>query len=232
MFSDSHRNRILSQLRSRYPSRSRRLGEDRGAKQDGGVVILSRWPIANCPAVQKIFDVCDGTDCGAEKGVLYVRIVKEGQPYNIFGTHLNAGSGANATNVRLQQLRAIKRFIDEQRLAKTEPVIIAGDFNIDKSSGEYASLLSGLNVTHPPLQPGGYSPATEPRGQYFEARDCPRPGQHYLDYILVSKDHKRLAYASNEALMPCTADGGNLSDHYPVLGRFTTELVVTPIPPE
>jgi endonuclease/exonuclease/phosphatase family metal-dependent hydrolase len=48
-FTDDHRNSILKELQSDYPYWTRILGKDRGAEQDGGVIILSKWPI-DCPA--------------------------------------------------------------------------------------------------------------------------------------------------------------------------------------
>src|SRR5690242_9948324 len=44
-FDNKVRDRLLADLSVEYPYRTRILGADRGVKQDGGVIIVSRWPI-------------------------------------------------------------------------------------------------------------------------------------------------------------------------------------------
>jgi hypothetical protein len=79
-FSDSHREYILSALSSAYPHQTRILGKDRFVEQDGGVVIISRWPIER--QFQLHFeDLCSGSDCFSDKGVLYARL-NEGQVHS------------------------------------------------------------------------------------------------------------------------------------------------------
>jgi hypothetical protein len=76
-FSDSHRGQINEILRPSYPYQGRILGTDHGLSQDGGVIILSKWPIE--AQNQLIFGVCSGFfDCHADKGVNYARINKAG----------------------------------------------------------------------------------------------------------------------------------------------------------
>lgn len=50
-FDNSMRSIILRsrKMAFNYPYRTRILGSDGGAEQDGGVIILSKWPIENCP---------------------------------------------------------------------------------------------------------------------------------------------------------------------------------------
>jgi endonuclease/exonuclease/phosphatase family metal-dependent hydrolase len=54
VFDDSPRKKLLKRLKDRFPYQTRVLGTDTEVaditvNQDGGVVILSRWPIENCP---------------------------------------------------------------------------------------------------------------------------------------------------------------------------------------
>lgn len=76
-FDNRVRDRLLADLAGEYPYRTRILGADRRIAQDGGVIIVSRWPITS--EAQRLFgDVCTGGDCWADKGVLYAR--GEAQP--------------------------------------------------------------------------------------------------------------------------------------------------------
>ena len=98
---DGIRDLMLPVLEREYPHRTRILGRDGNDwphEQDGGVMILSRWPITNAPGQQVNFnDVCNGDlfggsgDCLADKGALYARIRKHGQDYHVIGTHADAG---------------------------------------------------------------------------------------------------------------------------------------------
>ena len=219
-FSDSDRGRIIRGLFAMgYRYHSRILGSDKGLsfdlknafEQDGGVIVASRWPI-QCVAQRLFGDVCSGLDCKADKGVLHAIINKEGQRYNIFATHLNNGD----SDVLRRQLQIMKAFIDEMHIPSTEPVIIAGDFNInfnknDRNNPLYAEMLRILNAYHPPQADGQYPEKTV-------------VGSSYLDYVLYSKGHFRPAAASNSVLMP-RDEKGDLSDHYAVMGRLTLRLI-------
>lgn len=70
------------------------------------------------------------------KGVVYARILKTNtqgikQVFNVFGTHMQAWDSVEAANTRLKQQQSINTFIDSLNIPKSEPIIIAGDFNVD-----------------------------------------------------------------------------------------------------
>ncbi len=198
-FDDDVRAKLLKPLKKEYPYHSRILGSDRGVEQDGGVIIISKWPIVNGGGTQKLFgDVCDGWDCWADKGVLYVKInkaIKKGEKnyFHIFGTHMNDGEWKD---VQTKQLRMIKSFIDAQKIPSSEPVIIAGDFNVDKYGSNFPTLLKMLNAGYmlsgPNLNPY--------RGHRYThdgpLNDLGSGSQSYYDYVLYSKAHSGLTPAS------------------------------------
>ena len=203
-FDDPVREKLLNLLKKEYPYQSRILGEDEGLEQDGGVIILSKWPIVNGKGAQKFFgDVCSGFDCWAEKGVLYVKINKTRKPgeknyFHIFGTHMNAGDWSKQE----QQLRIIKNFIDAQPIPKTEPVIIAGDFNVNMYGSHYRrkadkdppGMLDILNAAY--MVPS----FNQLRGHRYThdgpLNDLGSGSQSYYDYVLVSNDHVKMTKAS------------------------------------
>ncbi len=215
-FDDGIRNKLLADLRGEYPYRTEVLGTDGGIEQDGGVIILSRWPIT--AQAQRLYGgACKGTDCLADKGVLYARIVKHGRAHHVFASHTQAGDDTDERETRTRQLRIIKRFIDDHRLPESEPVFIAGDLNVDKyDSGEYATMLQTLDASYP-----------QPFGQPYTVDSVVNSranGRKYLDYVLVSNRHLQPASSIIETFIPRSpiAFGGDydLSDHFPVFGHF------------
>ena len=215
-FEDSSRDILKNSLMAKYPHQTDVVGKDGIFTQDGGVFMVSKWPIEY--TAQRLYgDVCrgglfgDNGDCLADKGVLYARIRKEGKPLHVFGTHMDADAKdkpGHDRDIREQQMAIIRNLIDDLHISPQEAVVIAGDLNVDLyRSGEYASMLRNLGSVHP-LPPGG-----DARG--FTTDD----GRQYLDYVLYSERHVMPEYSSNEVVFP-RYQGKDLSDHYAVHGDF------------
>lgn len=216
-FSDRHRERIVTELADQYPYRTRVLGRDGLIRQDGGVVILSRWPIEH--EDQRLFgDACAGTDCLAQKGVLYARIEKAGRRYHLFGLHAQADP--SRASVRERQLRIVNEFVANQRIPRDQPVLIGGDVNVDlltdAQSDEYSRMIEMLDVAHPPLAHG-----TEELPTWDAATNSmlDGPARGHLDYVLYSRAHLKPVWSVNEVRF--VREGGrDLSDHHAVYGGF------------
>jgi endonuclease/exonuclease/phosphatase family metal-dependent hydrolase len=186
LFNDDASQRLLAALRPEYPYQTPVVGHGNitprpdchdndcwnsteGAflnerLEDGGVALLSRWPIP--VRRQSIYhDSCD-VDGLASKGFAYIRIDMNGTPVHIIGTHLQAdpstlgglgerlrvlqpclkpedssedpicpGKSQTAYEaVRLGQIRQISRWIAQQDIPADQMVIIGGDMNIDKEN--------------------------------------------------------------------------------------------------
>jgi endonuclease/exonuclease/phosphatase family metal-dependent hydrolase len=215
-FDNKVRNQLLADLAEEYPYRTSILGADHGFAQDGGVIIVSRWPIT--AEAQRLFgDLCVGGDCWADKGVLYARFEKHGQTYHVFASHAQAGRERGQRRTRIQQLGIIKSFIDEIAPSSTEPGFIAGDLNVDKYDAvEYAAMLSTLDAWYP--RPLGHPYTVDSTINRWAGYRL------YLDYILVSNCHLQPVNAVIETLIPrsSTPWGGDydLSDHFPVFAHF------------
>lgn len=229
-FDDDVRSELLNRLKKGYPHQSRVLGSDRGIEQDGGVIIVSKWPIMNGRGKQRLFgDVCSGDDCLADKGVLYVKInkeIKKGEKnyFHIFGTHLNNGNWG----VQKKQLKIIRNFIDTQKIPESEGVLIAGDMNIRKSNtNEYNAMLNILGA--------GYFSGNQLKGHPFShdgtLNDLGEGSQSYLDYVLHSTRHQGITKASfAEVRLLRSYDEWkeflhesamwDLSDHFPVYANY------------
>lgn len=220
-FDDHVRNNLLNRLNNEYPYQTKILGSDKGIRQDGGVIMVSKWPIE--AQDQQLFgNACAAEDCLADKGVLYAKINKQGQIYHLFGTHIQ--SGRNKRAIREQQFHIIKSFVDSKQIPKDEPVIMGGDFNVNRfSQSTYESMIAILDVTHPSSKGLRYTSD----GKINDLKGINT--RTYLDYVFYSNNHLRPAEAFNEVRL-IRADQKwkgitktshqDLSDHYPVYGYF------------
>lgn len=190
----------------------------------GGSFIASRWPIEAQDAV--VYDACRADGCLAGKGVNYAKIRKGSHAYHVFGTHTHAYTGADDIAVRFAQLAQFKALIDSKNIPYAEPVIMAGDFNVDKLHfpQEHADFLSLFDATEP--EAAGEYPHSYAGPVNVYADD---EYTEYLDYILYSNAHLA-PYDSNNALLTprsITAEhwgSWDLSDHYPVKAEFSFPL--------
>ena len=115
---------------------------------NGGVLIMSKYPIDY--KVQYVFKnkAFSTFDYYTNKGAAYVKVNKQGRIYHVIGTHMQADWGNNLLpNVRNKQLKEIRNFIESLNLPKSEPVIVAGDFNIpdvdDLKNKNIKKILNG-----------------------------------------------------------------------------------------
>jgi sphingomyelin phosphodiesterase len=234
-FDDDVREKLLSGLSADYPFHTRILGSDDVFEQDGGVIIVSRLPIHDEDQVQfehqslRDFSgarMCHGDDCLAEKGILYARIGDGERTFHIFGTHLQAGDegGGVEAAIRDRQLLVIQAFIDSKNIPAGEAVIIAGDFNIDKRSHEYPSMLHTLRAIDPLAI--GHPYTVDPQINQLSDSEQPK----ILDYVLYSRNHLRPVNAIAETRLIRSQFGWkefffesniwDLSDHFPIYARL------------
>lgn len=215
LFINRHREALLAELAAAYPFRTALVGLD-GARelpwrQDGGTVILSRWPIER--EAQLLFgDVCSGSDCLADKGVAYAAVRKGVRVYHVFTTHAQSVYGRDPPTVRAAQFGLLRAFVDAQAIPLDEPAIVAGDLNVDAYTPELDDMLQVLRATWPAV-------AGDARYTWDPAANAlAEGGREWLDYVLVSLDHAQPAHAWNRA-MPLRDGDLDLSDHFAVWGR-------------
>jgi endonuclease/exonuclease/phosphatase family metal-dependent hydrolase len=210
---------------------------------NGGIFIASRWPIL--ASEHMIYRACAGSDCLAAKGVQYAKIQKtvDGRSkfFHVFGTHLQGYRGTNVGGVRRQQLREMAEFIETQAIPRHEPVLLAGDFNVRGFSGpDFQNFVETLRVSVPAI-------VGERRGTMDVDNTLFSRGPWWVDYVLPSALHQQPDVASMEVVAlkaeqdfaicaeakfqpfyvgpwasTCTRTQWvrDLSDHYPVIGRF------------
>ena len=112
-----------------YPYHQRRYPLGKGLEINGGLGILSKYPILfqhNEP-----WRDCGGVDCFAQKGFFHARVKHPllDVPLEIMTLHANAnyGGGAKYENARRLELMQARNELDRYPNA---PWIVAGDFNI------------------------------------------------------------------------------------------------------
>jgi hypothetical protein len=104
-----------------------------------------------------------------------------------------------------------------------QPVLIAGDLNVDLyNAEEYNTMLDILSATHPQPLSGDRGFTSHPGNGYVSDGSRPK----YLDYFLYSGDHLKPDSASNDVRIFRVNDW-DLSDHYAVEGNFSFSAVGT-----
>ncbi len=165
----------------------------------GGVVIASKWPIVS--QHQHIFysSLKGSWDYQANKGAAYVSIERDGYVYHIVGTHLQAthdGSADEEHTVRMGQLDEIRTWVDSLSVPSNEPVILAGDMNVDFSlTSQINDMLSHSNASL-------NFPNTQGYGSYPEDNWMSRAYNYYFDYDMCYNDTLDYVLSRNDHLQP------------------------------
>ncbi|WP_076589560.1 sphingomyelin phosphodiesterase [Vibrio ostreicida] len=217
----SGRDRFLRELAQEYPYQTKMLNKDGFNIYDGGVMIVSRYPIVN--QAQYVFPDCSGTDCFADKGVNYAEVIKGGKAYHVFATHTASYDTDTARTNRQRQFKQIRALATSLTIPDHETVVYSGDFNVNKRKfpGDYQQMLANLSAIEP--QYTGYTESTfDPRINDF-AGDPVSGGENveYLDYVMVSNEYAVKSDNNNRVDVPRSTDEKlwkhfNLSDHFPV----------------
>lgn len=222
VFVDGWREALLAELADAYPYRGSLVGRDGAGglvvRQDGGILILSRWPIVR-EATMTFGTTCSGTDCLGDKGVAYVAIRKGERTYHVFGTHAQSSYGLNAPTVRAAQFERFAAFVSEQGIPEDEIVLLAGDFNVPAGTPELHSMLQTLRAFWPPVV-GELGVTWDPENNAWAEGPAV-----WLDYVLIADGYGLPRAAWNRAL-PLRAGDMDLSDHYAVWGR----VALPPVP--
>ena len=124
------------------------IGPDMGClniRQDGGLMILSKYPIIECSAMT--YSSSSGSDRLASKGVIYARIQigPSREDYiHVFNTHIQSH---DYIETRLVQIGELVDFISE--IIKSDkdyirPILAAGDFNVSSDKPENWMELADL----------------------------------------------------------------------------------------
>ena len=239
-FDNAASDLLTSQASAAYPYHTPVVGRSTGGwdatggsfsaatPEDGGVALLSRWPILH--KEQYVFEDACGSDRYSNKGFVHAVLDVDGVRTHVIGTHLQSTdtgcSAGQPASVRAAQLRTMRSFIDGANIPAAEPVLIAGDLNIDSHGGEYPSLLANANVA-PADSRTGWANSFDTTDNSVAAYRYPGEPKEDLDHVLYRADHARPVNWHNEVLhvhsAPWTVTSWfkdytytDLSDHYPL----------------
>ncbi len=240
-FDNSASDHLKARAQSDYPYQTPVVGRSKDgwdatggnysatAPEDGGVTVLSKWPIVR--KEQVVFKDACGADWWSNKGFAYVVLNVNGTKVHVVGTHAqstDSGCGAGeAAADRSKQFQQIDAFLDAKNIPAGEQVMLAGDLNVDSRSAEYRSLLADADVA-PADSRTGHPYSFDTRENSIAAYRYPTDPREDLDYVLHRNGHARPQGWSNtvvkERSAPWTVSSWgkeytytNLSDHYPVI---------------
>lgn len=224
----------------------------------GGVVVLSRWPIIEKHQLIYRNSRYGSWDYQSNKGVAYVRVRKEGYDFHIAGTHLQASDtmvfepdsdDRPDHAVRMAQLDEMRQWLDAFHIPATDPIVIAGDLNVEYSKGN--DVIAMLDASGTDLE----YPATEGYRSFSAKTNwLTRANAYYsefdldyddtLDYVVWRTDHLQPREPAKQTVVrfksasswywyylkgwwnlstgPYYHNGyySDLSDHYPVVATF------------
>ena len=214
------------------------LGRQWGKLKGSGLLIVSKYPIIESKHYyfSTMKKEVSNIDSFASKGILLAKIKKNDMIFNIINTHYQAW--VKNYKQRVLASLAMKNFIKENITDLKEPVIICGDLNEDRIHlpKRVSLLYKIMDVIEPKRLPNTSKFTYNRKKNEFVGLD----GSKYtfsqaIDYILYSKLHKQPINA-NYKIIQLQSDKKylanikrhgkhimftkQLSDHYPVLGKF------------
>lgn len=209
---------LLSTLRDEYPYQTGDIFKG-GKLLQSATRIVSRWPVEVEDA--EVFDECNAIQCAATRGVIYAKIQKQGKVYHVFATHTQSSDDDDNRNARKAQLQQMGDYIRGLNLPADEPVIMAGDFNVNKIGlPEDRDFMEAVLDAQEPQNKGHNLTFDSNTNHWAEA-----PYLEYLDYTLFGRNNQQPESASQTIIAPrSTVDAlwgqWDLSDHYAAVGEF------------
>lgn len=128
-FNNTARRMLKNQLKELYPYQ---YGPANHRKvtfvTNSGITIFSKFPLTYIDEIR--YSECEGIDCWARKGALMLGGEWNGHPFQIIGTHLQAGG---PDSIRAGQMKEIKHLLLRRYQKNGVPVFICGDMNTRRS---------------------------------------------------------------------------------------------------
>lgn len=141
------RNRLKRKLKADFPfqygpANFRAISR----ANNSGVSVFSNFPLTVLEEID--YRDCGGIDCWARKGAFLLQGEKNGQLFQVVGTHLQAGG---PDSVKINQVQEIAALLSRHHQDGV-PVLICGDMNINSAdSTVFRQMLSIYKVDDYPL---------------------------------------------------------------------------------
>lgn len=184
-------------------------------KANSGIWILSKHPIVQQDAIT--YENKYGIDAFAKKGALLVEITTNGQRIQVVGTHLQ-NSGKH--QLKYKQCEELSQNLLKKHQRSDIPQVICGDFNIEKCSNGYETMLFALGAEDGNLsseQIFSYDRLTNDlHSEKGTERDL-------IDYILL-RNGKEIVKNITRIIKPIKIQWHkhhqDVSDHYPIISEL------------
>lgn len=207
---------ISKEISSKYPFQ---YGPIKGCfpRYGNGIWIVSKLKLYNPEKIG--FKKCSrGTaDCRAKKGALFVEVEKQGQKFQIVGTHVQSKVGVKYQKVRESQYLQISKELIEPNALEAVPVIVAGDLNTAMArKSDYQNMLDILGVANGDLD-GPYQFTADGMSNDL-MKDKSAPGC-LIDYILVNQRKLELKKIEREIIVykhRWRKKNEDISDHFAI----------------
>ena len=212
-------------------------------KDGSGLQIFSKYPLEHADLID-FYDLIgsnsesslDPEALGADKGIMYATVTKDGQVYHLANTHTLSNSIRENHPARMGQYEMMREFVKEKNPGADEMVFYGGDMNENKYSlhvGDeyYKNMLDELDAIEPAVegdQQYSYDTLKNPIPASFQEEDW----EELLDYVLYSAKHREPTGSSCEILIPTwPQDCGTgfecmISDHFPVVCTFESDTTL------
>ena len=135
LFDQSITKKFSQDLSINYPFILSPIKEGFTLKMTSGVMILSKYPYELI--AHEIFNVSKKTDNTAQKACSLIKVDINGKKILLAGTHLDSRNKES----RISQSKLTKEKIINPYINDTVPMFLAGDFNVNKTSASYDSLV-------------------------------------------------------------------------------------------
>ncbi len=145
LFDQSITKKFSQDLSINYPFILSPIKEGFTLKMTSGVMILSKYPYELI--AHEIFNVSKKTDNTAQKACSLIKVDINGKKILLAGTHLDSRNKES----RISQSKLTKEKIINPFINDTIPMFLAGDFNVNKNSVSYDSLVKLFALETYPL---------------------------------------------------------------------------------
>lgn len=198
------RRKLKRKLKKDYPFQYGPANKAIFPKTNSGITIFSKKELKELAQIK--YKSKSGIDGIANKGALLLEGKWGNKPFQILGTHLQAGGD---DTIRIEQMKQIKELLDKYETENTIQ-IICGDFNTRKKGTEYPKMIKTLDVSEYELQ--------KSEGSTYRISESDKGSE--IDYIFVKPQGTTLSKATQSLVIPEIEWGENgekwLSDHHAI----------------
>lgn len=191
-----------------------RANKPKGWKRGSGVMVMSKYPLK--PLEKTVYSKCKKVDCVARKGVMAVEVDFNGQPLQLFGTHMQAGGGKELKKLQHKEFGEVLKRHEKQGV----PQISLGDFNTHKEDPDmYGNLLRELQSEDGDL----IGELQYTSDHTINDMDEPNDKKSVIDYVLYKGNGVKLKSAKRQVrayTKRWSKRNKDLSDHFAVLANF------------